>query len=51
MKKRFRPFRRLRNIMSLWFIRLARRCTSWGFTDDHLAVAEKEQIFFNKEFY
>lgn len=33
----------MRDWFALQFIRAARRLTSWGFVDDHLAEAERMQ--------
>jgi hypothetical protein len=33
----------MRDRIALWFILAARRLTTWGFTEDHLAEAEREQ--------
>ena len=33
----------MRDRLALIFIRLARRLTTWGFTDDYLSDAEDEQ--------
>jgi len=33
----------MRDRLALIFIVLARKCTRWGFTDDHLSEAEKQQ--------
>jgi hypothetical protein len=39
----------IRNWLALKFIRFARKLTTWGFVDDHLAEAEKFQVGYNKE--
>jgi len=33
----------VRDFLAFLFIRLARRLTTWGFTDDHLLLAERQQ--------
>ena len=33
----------LKDRLALLFIRWARKLTTWGFTDDHLAEAQREQ--------
>jgi hypothetical protein len=33
----------MRDLLALWCIRLSRKLTTWGFTDDHLELAEEEQ--------
>lgn len=33
----------MRDWIALWLIRMARRLTTWGPTDDHLAEAERHQ--------
>lgn len=33
--------KRIKDWLALWFILAARRLTSWGFVDDHLAEAER----------
>lgn len=33
----------MRDRLALIFIILARKCTRWGFTDDHLQLAEVQQ--------
>ena len=38
----------MRDRLALILIRLARRLTTWGFTDDHLANAERQQTFIIK---
>lgn len=32
-----------RDVFALWLIRLARKLTTWGFTDDYLEMAERQQ--------
>lgn len=33
----------MRDRLALWCIRAARRLTTWGWVDDHLEMAEREQ--------
>lgn len=39
----------MRDRISLWLIIAARRLTTWGWTDDHLAEAEERQRNYTKE--
>jgi len=39
----------MRDQLALWCIRLARRWTTWGFTDDHLELAERQQEYWIEE--
>ena len=33
------------DLLALWLIRVARRLTSWGLTDDYLSLAEGQQTY------
>jgi len=39
----------MKDIIALWLIRLARKLTTWGFTDDDLGRAEKQQEYWIEE--